>query len=260
MVFLAKNAMAQQAMLQTLSPHDTVPRRETPSCQDTIPRRECLSVKTNLLFDVAWIPGYNRWCPIPNVAVEYYPLHGHFTYGASVDFPWWKHYESHKFFEVRNYQIESRYYFERKRANVAYGGAWRGLFLQGYVHANLFEISFNADKGWKGEGFGAGVGVGYVTPLSRNGHWKMEFALQAGFYTCRYDPFQYENPVNPGYHDGLYYYKWSGRASDFEKRQHRFNWFGPTRIGITLSYDLLYRRNQKRGVSFRPTEERRAEP
>ena len=40
-------------------------------------RRELLSIKTNLLFDLAYMPGYNRFCPIPNIAIEYYPIHGH---------------------------------------------------------------------------------------------------------------------------------------------------------------------------------------
>lgn len=44
-----------------------------------LPRREVLSVKTNVLFDFAYMPGYDRFCPIPNVALEYYPLHGHFS-------------------------------------------------------------------------------------------------------------------------------------------------------------------------------------
>ena len=43
---------------------------------------------TNLLLDVAYMLGYNRWCPIPNLAIEYYPKKGHFTYGALFDFPW----------------------------------------------------------------------------------------------------------------------------------------------------------------------------
>lgn len=34
------------------------------------PRREFLSVKTNLLFDLAYMPGYERFCPVPNIAVE----------------------------------------------------------------------------------------------------------------------------------------------------------------------------------------------
>jgi hypothetical protein len=40
----------------------------------------------------------------------------------------------------------------------------------------------------------------------------------------------------------------------FKKRQYRFNWFGPTRVGITLTYDLLYRRIQKKGISLKSTE------
>ena len=222
-----------------------------------LPRREFLSVKTNLLFDFAYMPGYNRWCPIPNIAVEYYPMKGHFTYGFSFDCPWWQHYHDYKFFQIRNYQVESRYYFRSGSIDKnlpGEGAAFRGFYLQAYAHVGLFGICFDEHHGWEGEGLGAGIGAGYVLPLSRDGHWRLEFALQAGFLFCGYDPYQYENTINPDYHDDLYYYKWNGRAADFKKRQYRFSWFGPTRIGITLSYDLLYRRWKKKGVSFRKTE------
>jgi len=229
-------------------------------------RRELLSIKTNVLYDVAYMPGYNRWCPIPNVAIEYYPKKGHFTYGASFDCPWWTDYSSHKFFEVRNYQVETRYYLKAgdsgttgaagaaETAGNYKAPAFRGFYLQAYAHAGLFEIGFDADRGWKGEGMGAGLGLGYVTSISRNGHWRLEFGLQVGWFGCKYDPFQYENLINPDYHDDLYYYRWRQDASLFRKRQYRFNWVGPTRIGITLSYDLLYRRQAKRGISFKAYE------
>ena len=61
---------------------------DLPTEQDTLPRREVLFYMTNLLLDVAYMLGYNRWCPIPNLAIEYYPKKGHFTYGALFDFPW----------------------------------------------------------------------------------------------------------------------------------------------------------------------------
>ena len=226
------------------------------------PRREVLSVKTNLLFYGVYMPGYNRWCPIPNIAVEYYPKHGHFTFGASFDMPWWQDYDAHKYFQIRNYQLESRYYLKGSKAvepNGTYQApAFSGLYLQGYVHTGVFGICFDADRGWVGEGGGAGIGVGYVMPVSRNGHWRLEFQLQAGFFRCKYDPYQYENPNNPDNHDDLYYYKWTLSPDLFKERQYKFNWFGPTRIGITLSYDLLYRRIHKRGVSFKSTERRGA--
>ena len=176
--------------------------------------------------------------------------------------PWWQDYDAHKYFQIRNYQLESRYYLKGSKAvepNGTYQApAFSGLYLQGYVHTGVFGICFDADRGWVGEGGGAGIGVGYVMPVSRNGHWRLEFQLQAGFFRCKYDPYQYENPNNPDNHDDLYYYKWTLSPDLFKERQYKFNWFGPTRIGITLSYDLLYRRIHKRGVSFKSTERRGA--
>lgn len=235
---------------------DTVPEVPVPEPFSPVDlsRREFLSVKTNLLFYGVYMPGgYDRMCPIPNIAVEYYPLHGHFTFGASLDMPWWKDRGRHKYFEIRNWQLEARYYLRSgsiEKNIPGYGAAFRGWYLQGYVHTGIFEIGFNRDKGWKGEGFGAGIGAGYVMPLTRKGHWRLEFGVQVGWMTCKYDPFQFENLINLNYHDELYYYRWRGKAADFKKRQYRFTWFGPTRVGVTLTYDLLYRRIAKKGVSF----------
>ena len=228
-----------------------------PSLVHILPRREVLSVKSNLLLDFAYVPGYNRWCPIPNVAIEYYPKHGHFTYGASFDCPWWQHYDAHKYFQIRNYQLETRYYFRSgdiRKNQPGKGAAFRGLYVQAYAHAAIFGICFGPNRGWMGEGVGGGLGLGYVLPLTKKGHWRLEFAAQAGYFTAKYDPYQYGNPLT-GEIDHLYYYKWTGTdPTQFKKRQYRFNWVGPTRVGITLSYDLLYRRIVKKGISFKPRE------
>lgn len=223
----------------------------------TSPRREVLSVKSNVLLDFAYMPGYDRFCPIPNVALEYYPLHGHFTYGASFDCPWWQHYDEHKYFQVRNYQLHTRYYprsGDISKRKPGEGAAFRGLYLSLYAHMYLYNICFDEKRGWEGEGWGAGLGIGYVVPLGRSGHWKLEFGLQAGYLSTNYDPYQWKCPVDPDTDKEQYYYKWYGNANDFQKRQHRFSWLGPTRVEITLSYDLLYRRNHKKGVSFRNRE------
>lgn len=243
---------------------------ESTPITETLERKKLLAIKTNMLLYGVYVPGYNRWAPIPNVAVEYYPQKGHFTYGASFDMPWWQDYNAHKYFQFRNYQVETRYYLNgANKANGANGAnetnkaynrkAFMGFYLQGYAHLAVFGICFDENRGWVGEGVGAGIGAGFVTPISKNGHWKLEFSVQAGFFTCKYDPYQFENPVNPAYRDGLYYYKWTKKPSLFEKRQYRWNWIGPTRIGITLSYDLLYRRIQKKGASF-INKERRVTP
>ena len=221
-----------------------------------IPRREFLSVKTNLLFYGVYVPfGYDRYCPIPNVAIEYYPMHGHFTLGASLDFPWWIDYSKHKFFEVRNLQIEGRYYFRSgdiSKNPPGKGAAFKGFYVQAYGHVGVFEIGLHVDRGYKGEGFGGGLGAGYVMPISKKGHWRLEFAAQFGYLYVKHDPFQYEYR-GIELHDNLYYYDWVRPASEFKKRQYRYTYFGPTRVGVTLTYDLLYRTNKqtKKKLSFK---------
>ena len=225
--------------------------------EEIIPRREMLSVKTNLLFYGVYMPfGYNRYCPIPNVAIEYYPRRGHFTLGASIDFPWWVDYSRHKFFEVRNYQAEARYYLKSStKVKPGTGAAYRGLYLQGYLHGGVFEIGLHKDRGYKGEGFGGGVGAGYVMPISKKGHWRLEFGVQFGYLYVIHDPFQYEYR-GIELNDHLYYYDWTLPARYFKKRQYRYTYFGPTRVGITLTYDLLYLRVAKKGFSFKSNEKK----
>ena len=214
-------------------------------------RRELLSIKTNLLYDFAYMPGYNRFCPIPNVGIEYYPLHGHFTYGASFEGPWWQNYSKHKYFQLRNYQLHTRYYLRSGETG------FRGFFVSAYAHAYLYNICFGEKRGWEGEGWGAGMGLGWAIPLGRSKHWRLDIGLQAGFLNTRYDPYQWLCPIDPDYDKEQYYYKWYGDAKDFRKRKHIYNWMGPTRLEISLSYDLLYRRNHKKGVSFRSKEKTR---
>ncbi len=162
--------------------------------------------------------------------------------------------------------MEARYYLNG--ANESYGEnglngnykkAYTGFYLQGYAHGGVFGICFDKNRGWVGEGVGAGIGAGYVMPITKTGRWRLEMGVQLGYFRCKYDPYKYENPVNPDYHDNLYYYKWTDKPEFFKKRQYRWNWLGPTRIGITLTYDLLYRKIQSKGVGLKSTE-RRVEP
>ena len=83
----------------------------------------------------------------------------------------------------------------------------------------------------------------------------MEFGALLGFFVSKYDPFVYGCPVE-NVKDGLYYYDYIGDADLFKKRQYRFTWFGPTRVGVTITYDLLYRRQHKKGVSLKRWEKK----
>lgn len=218
---------------------------------DSDERRELLSIKTNLPMWGTYIPQYGGWCPLPNVAIEYYPAHGHWTYGMSYDNPWWiGNTTNHKYFEVRHYQLETRRYFRNSDLWYQEGGAaFQKWYLSAYADAGLYQVGFSASKGWIGEGGGFGFGAGYVMPFKCNPHWRLEFSAQVGYFVTKYDPYVYGCPVET-VDDGFYYYNWTGKADLFRKRMHRFTWMGPTRVGITLSYDLLYRKKPK-GVSFR---------
>ena len=223
---------------------------------DRLHRRELISIKTNILGYGVYIPQYG-YCPIPNIGIEYYPLHGHVTYAASLDFPWWQgNTTNHKYFQIRNYTLEGKYYLKTgdiDKVGLGNGPAFRGWYASVYANAFLYGIGFNRDKGWQGEGLGAGLGIGYVMPLGHQSRWKLEFELKAGFFWTKYDPYVYGCPVEQ-VDDGKYYYKWTRDADLFQKRQYRFTWLGPTRIGITITYDLLFRRINRKGISFNSTE------
>lgn len=243
------------------NPPDSTTQEDSIPQTDRELRRELLSIKTNAAMYAAYVPKYG-WCPLPNVSVEYYPRHGHFTWQGNFDCPWWiGNTTNHKYFELRNYTLESRYYFRNSNKSYLDGkpipngkAAFKGLYASLYAHAFLYQIGCNKYDGWIGEGAGFGVGLGYVFPLSkRNQHWRIEIGAQFGFFRTKYDPFVYGCPVE-NVEDGLYYYDYTGDADLFKKRQYRFNWLGPTRAGITITYDLLYRRNHKKGASLKSKE------
>ncbi len=217
-------------------------------------KREWLSVKTNLLQDVAYVPQYG-FAPIWNIQLEYYPLRGHWTYGASLDIPWWQNRQKkHKYFQIRNWQLETRRYFQES-------GSFRGWYAQAYANAGKYGIGFTDVKGWQGEGWGAGVGAGYVWRFGKDReavrlpdghlwtdrhHWRLEAGIQVGYFRTKYDPYVYGDPVDR-HIDELYYYDWQGKAKDFRRRQYLFTWLGPTRVSLTLTYDILYRKLGKKG-------------
>lgn len=238
-------------------PPDTI-STELPQ-DDRFPRRHLLALRTNLLYDAFWMPRYGM-APSPNVSLELYPTKGHFTYNVSWLCPDWERWSKHKFWQIQDLNLGVRFYTRRKKKaprDVAdhplaptIADRFTGLYIGAYCHANRFGIGFDKDTGWEGEGWGAGMQIGYTVPLCKSYRWRMEFSLGVGYYTCKYDPYVWGNPVS-GEVDGLYYYDWHHSADTFIKRNHRFTWIGPTELGIHLTYDILYRRApKKKGISF----------
>lgn len=205
-----------------------------------------LNVRTNMAYDVFYMPQFG-WAPMWNVGLEYYPRSGHFTYGAWYLNPFYQHWNQHKFFQIRNYELEVRYYFRGAHDNADY----RGFYVSAAVDANKYAIGLGKRKGWEGEGFGAQLTAGYVIGLARHNQWKLHLTAGVGIYQTRYDPYLFDVPDYFGHEeDGKYYYDTNLYRDEFSRRQHRYRWMGPTQLGISISYDILWRRKSS-GVSFR---------
>ena len=85
--------------------------------------RPVLGISTNLIYDVTYIPHYGL-TSIPSFSLEYYPLRSHhFTFGADVEWPMWQHWEDHRFLQIQNIGLWSRYYFKRQ------GDRFHGFYM-----------------------------------------------------------------------------------------------------------------------------------
>lgn len=187
-----------------------------------------LSVKTNLLYDLFYMPNYG-FAPAPNIKVEYYPRNSRWTFAGEYDFPWWKKDSKHKYFQILNWQLEARRYFKHDGTHTQH-------YLYGYLMTNLYDIGFDKEKGWQGEGYGLGLGYGYALPLGEKSKWKLDFNIQLGYLLSNFDPYHAGQPYY-----GKYYYDWYGPIDSFKRRNQRLHYFGITGVGVSLSYDLLWR-------------------
>ena len=180
-------------------------------------RRPLMNVHTNMLYDVLLTP---------NVGVEFY-IGNRWAVAADYTFPWWSHDESHRYYQLLDLELEGRRYFKKDATHT-------GHYLSLYGQGNLYDLSFDAQRAWQGEGWGAGLGYGYVWAPWKNDRWKLEAFIRFGYYQSLYDPYHAGDPYK-----GKYYYDWNGPVEDFVRRNHRLRWLGPTGIGINISYDLI---------------------
>ena len=193
--------------------------------------RPLIAVKTNLAYD-AFFTKDMGWAPIYNIEAELYPTEkGRWTWLLEYEFPWHSIDSKHQYLQILNLQLESRRYFKSASRHT-------GHYLSAYAGINLYDICFDkkAGHGYQGEGFGGGLGYGYVLPLGKkpDTRWKLEFFIKGGYYATFYDPYDAGSPFA-----GKYYYEWYDNPKLFVRRNMLFQWLGPTGAGITISYDLI---------------------
>lgn len=193
------------------------------------PFRPVLGVSTNLAYDVTYIPHYGL-TSIPSFSLEFYPLAGKFTFGADVEWPMWKHPQEHRYLQINNLTLWSRFYFKPKE------GRFRGWYLLANVNAARYGIGWDG-RGWEGEGLGASLGVGYKVTIGR---FFVDMGLAAGYFYSGYDPYVWGADAT-----GWYYYDFAGDPDQFVKRNSRLSWIGPTRVYISIGVDLFNRKKKK---------------
>lgn len=231
--FTAKTEMLAIPTLPSFLP---VPISPDTTAVKAYARRHMIAARTNLIHDFLYVPQFG-FAPGGNIQLEYYPLSGHYTFNAGFTFHNHRHWNSHKFFQVRDAQLEVRRYFKG-------GGEFLGTYLGAYAEGTKYGIGFSATKGWEGEGGGAGLSIGHTCKLNKKGSLRLELSMSVGAFVTVYDPYVWGNPIN-GAIDGLYYYDYHGSTSKFKERNHRFMWFGPTNAGIHLTYDIIYRKKKE---------------
>lgn len=198
-----------------------------------------LAIRTNLLYDLLYMPQFG-WAFSPNVQLEYYPRRSRYTFNIGVTWTTYRYYDRQKFWQIRNADIELRRYFRRKGNHM---GPYLGLEAQGSVYG----ISFDSEKGWRGEGYGGALTTGWVWPLCKSKRWRIEASVGIGYFRTHYDTFVCGNPLS-GESDGHFYFGHYDDASTFNKRAHLFQWIGPTQVGICITRDLLFYKKKGDGL------------
>ncbi len=204
-----------------VAPDTIAPQVPDSIVEQPIQREPMLAIKTNLLYDLA---------TAVNVGIEFYTHNPRFSILANYTSPWWSYSKKHLCMQMIDGSLEGRYYFDKERKHT-------GHYLSVYGQANLYDFCLDAERGWQGEGYGAGIGYGYVWQPWKNKRWKLEAFMRVGYYHSIYDPYHAGEKGND-----KYYYDWDGPIENFIRRNHRLRWFGPTGVGVTLGYDLFTRK------------------
>lgn len=198
-------------------------------------RQRLLSLRTNLVHDFLAVPNFG-FVPMGNIQVELFPRRGHLSLNLGTSYAHYHHKSRHKFFEIRDFQVEVRRYFHGH-------GTFSGPFLGLYAEDVRYDFGLNGSKGWQGSGGGGGLTFGHTMRLNRSGSFRLELTMSLGFLATHQDRYVYGNPKT-GEDDGKYYYDYHGELSEFKRRSDHFTWFGPTNLGVQLTYDIIYHKRK----------------
>lgn len=182
------------------------------AAQTPDPRPMRFALKTNLLYTAVSLT--------PNLAFEA-GLGPKSTIDVGAGYNWWKMDgtdASNR--KLGHWIIQPEYrWWLCERFNGHYFGAhvFGGMFnISEHKAPLLFGEKNSADYRYDGWFAGVGASYGYQLPLARS--WNLEFNLGVGYALMRYDRYEHE------------------RCGELIQPGVKRNYFGPTKLGITLTY------------------------
>lgn len=165
-------------------------------------------VRTNLLGDAILVP---------NIGGEI-TVGKNWSLGADFYLQWITNRDKDKFYQTYILDVDARYWWGKQHAKRRLSGWHFGPYGQ--------AITWDMENGHKGTQsrvffwtFAVGGELGYNLPLGKKQRWGLDFNIGIGYLHTKY------NVYYPG-HNRKYY---------FDHRQCK-NFFGPTRLGISLNY------------------------
>lgn len=191
-----------------LTPAVPSPRIEAPTELEF--RRDTLTIaaKSNLLYDAL---------TALNIELEL-PIRDHWSVAAEYSFPWWESDNKHCL-QMLEAGIEGRYWFRR---NPWHSEKLRGHFVGLYGMSAKYDLQWDRDLGYQGEGWSVGLTYGYSLKLTR--HLNMEFSISVGYLSTAY---RHYFPADD------YSVLWRDK-----QKQGRMNYFGPTKLKVSLVWPI----------------------
>lgn len=160
-----------------------------------------LAVKTNMLYYAILMP---------NGEIEWM-FKDRWSAALEIQGAWYaKESSPRKVYRIATIMPEVRYWvIERKR--------WHGMYVGIFGGAGMYDLA-NDKKGHEGEGYMAGVSVGYMWPIAR--HLSLEAGIGLGYMRIRDKEYL---PI-----DGHFLYQFT----------RNINYFGPLRLKLSLVWRI----------------------
>lgn len=186
----------------------------TKTAIQTPEKREILYLRSNLL------------APLTNLGAEI-GLGNHWSVGADYYFPWMFRNPNHKnCFQLLGLNLEGRYWFGKERT---YEDRLEGHSVGINLGAGYYDFERNF-KGNQGEFATIGVDYLYSLPVCKD-RLHLEFSLGLGWIYSRVKPYEVYSEGGKAYKLG------------YEKN---FNWYGPTKAGVSLVVPIKAKRRSGR--------------